>query len=415
MFAKRLTDLSRDDLQRLVDEEVPEGAEVEFKQTLPSKHGNVDPWLAGGSSVGERARNELIEELIAFANSYGGTLLLGIAETQSKPPRASAIVPVPRCTELAERLKLQCRDCIEPQIPLLEIVGIETELDGSGVVVFSAPQSRMAPHRHIPLRECYVRRADRSEKMTMREIQDLTLLVSHGLQAIEKKFSAQSEKFNQAFDNYSGPHTPGAYGIRATLVPLTPLYISRVHNNCDVQPRLKELPATWGACEVNVSFPATLFPFRPILRGTRGESKADEFQVAAEVHCDGMIEYTLLCMNHQPWCLYPEWLMALVVNALITSERFRQAVGIPDVEFGMDVEILVWGNALAVDSFKHRGGYLGELPVGSVAFPRYSVGSLPEMSDVTALFFQDYLHASGRDTADKLVVNYAEALKSFQD
>ena len=48
------------------------------------------------------------------------------------------------------------------------MVGVPTEEDGSGVVVFRAPRSRMAPHRLTQSKDCYVRRADRCEVMTMR-------------------------------------------------------------------------------------------------------------------------------------------------------------------------------------------------------------------------------------------------------
>ncbi len=180
MFGKKLTDITRDDVNLLIAEAELEGAEVEFKETLPAKNGR-DPWFDSQDRIGDRARNELLEEVISFSNAYGGTLVVGVAETDDKPARAAAICALPRCVELAERLRLQCRDCIEPQIPLLEVIGVPTESDGSGVVIFKVPRSRMAPHRHAVTKECYIRRADRTERMTMREIQDLTLQVQRGL------------------------------------------------------------------------------------------------------------------------------------------------------------------------------------------------------------------------------------------
>ena len=38
--------------------------------------------MDGGTYISDRARNELLEEIIAFANSYGVTLVLGVAETK---------------------------------------------------------------------------------------------------------------------------------------------------------------------------------------------------------------------------------------------------------------------------------------------------------------------------------------------
>lgn len=96
IFGKRLRDITPADLERLKIEEVREGAEIEFKQTLPDTgKGQPDSWLSGGS-IGDRARNALLDEIVAFANGYGGTLLIGVRETKDKPARADGITPVPR-------------------------------------------------------------------------------------------------------------------------------------------------------------------------------------------------------------------------------------------------------------------------------------------------------------------------------
>src|SRR5437879_5293881 len=128
MFAKRLNELTGADIQEVVASEVQEGGEVEFKESLPAKSG-TDAWLKDQQHIGDKARNELLEEVIAVANAFGGTMILGIAESADKPARASTVVPLPKCVELADRLRLQCRDCIEPQIPMLEVVGVPTRED----------------------------------------------------------------------------------------------------------------------------------------------------------------------------------------------------------------------------------------------------------------------------------------------
>jgi hypothetical protein len=222
MFGKRPSELTPDDIDRVVSEQVQEGSQVECKGTLPAKGSAVDPWVSGRDHVGEFARNKLVEEVIAFANAYGGWLLVGIEETREKPARASALVPIRDCAELAERLRLMCRDCIEPTLPILEVAGVAMETDRAGVVVFHVPKSRMAPHRHTVTKECYIRRADRTEKMTMREVQDLTLQVERGLAAIERQFQKQRQQFGPHYEAYRAGSTH-AFGLRATLVPLTPI------------------------------------------------------------------------------------------------------------------------------------------------------------------------------------------------
>ena len=90
MFGKRPSELTPEDINRVVSEQVQEGSQIEFKGTLPAKGSAADPWVSGKDEVGEFARNKLVEEVIAFANAHGGWLLLGIDETQRPSPPGRA-------------------------------------------------------------------------------------------------------------------------------------------------------------------------------------------------------------------------------------------------------------------------------------------------------------------------------------
>ena len=264
MFGKRAADLTPADIDRLIAEETPEDNELEYKETLPAGgNGNPDPWVGGGNRIGDRARNELLEEIIAFANAYGGTLVLGVAETKEKPPRAEKVVPLPRCVELAERLRLQCRDCIEPQVVLIEVLGIPTETDGAGVVVVRVPRSLAGPHRHTVTRECYARRADRSEKMTMREIRDLTLQIDRGAATLEARFENRRNSFDADFQS----RTVAGTAICMTAIPTQPLQLEHVHKNPLVEPPCIRFAAKMGgaARDVQISVPSSYFDRRPIV------------------------------------------------------------------------------------------------------------------------------------------------------
>jgi hypothetical protein len=71
MFPSRLSDATAADVQAIFDTEVSEGLDVEFKRSLPSKGGG-DPWMSGGR-IGDEAKDHLAREIIAFANTDGGT------------------------------------------------------------------------------------------------------------------------------------------------------------------------------------------------------------------------------------------------------------------------------------------------------------------------------------------------------
>ena len=126
------------DLQELIDSQVPEGQQIEYKGRLSTRDGSPDPWMNGASKIGDRARNEILEESVAFANAYGGALVLGIAGSETTPSVAAEISspPIPRCTELAERLKQVFHACVDPPIPGLKILPVSTEVGGDdGVVI----------------------------------------------------------------------------------------------------------------------------------------------------------------------------------------------------------------------------------------------------------------------------------------
>lgn len=174
---KPLRELMLHDIQQLITDEIAENDRLEYKQALPSKDPAGDPWLQGNGEVGRYAKEKLLAELVALANSHGGYLLLGITETDNNPPRASSISPIPLCAELAPRLAQMADSNIDPKLPQLDVQPIKVAADGSGVIVFHTLRSAVGPHRLTTNKECYIRRNERCEAVSMREIQDMTLRV----------------------------------------------------------------------------------------------------------------------------------------------------------------------------------------------------------------------------------------------
>jgi Schlafen, AlbA_2 len=418
MFGKLPSELTPEDIDRVRSEQVQEGSQVEFKETLPAKGAAVDPWVSGKDQVGDFARNKLVEEVIAFANAYGGWLLVGIQETSEKPARASAVAPIRDCAELAERLRLMCRDCIEPKLPVLEVAGVSVADDEAGVVVFHVPRSRMAPHRHTVTKECYVRRADRTEKMTMREIQDLTLQVERGLAAIERQFQERREQFARRFAAFRGMNT-NAFGLRATLVPLTPIYVDRVHQNAATSPPAHKLWATsQDGRSFDLDFRDRGAAWRPLIRGSLNFDSSRGLTNSREVHCDGLIEYIVMHQGEteksgprEPEFHLPIHLvMGLFGNALCAAERFRRAAGAPDVEYGLEFEpaspvdlpVGPYGGIFYMGTF-------GPLPAGTT-FPRYSVGTPDEFQSLSQAFQRDFWNGAGCDPPDLPAIDFERAL-----
>ncbi len=228
--------ISKQDIQSLIDSQVPEGEKIEYKRELPES-GHSD-WI-GKEKIRDKAKDKILKESVAFANAHGGALLLGIDESKTKPPVAAKISPIPRCKALAERLKMVFRDRVEPQLIRPEIFAVPTDGDSGVVVIRVGGLSRLAPHRVTDTRICPIRRQDRCEELSMREIQDMTLNVSRGLERLDKRLTDRRGRFEQEFSYLENPSK--AFGVRVTAVPLgDDIWYERVYNSRKIIDELYE-------------------------------------------------------------------------------------------------------------------------------------------------------------------------------
>ena len=335
------------DIQELIDSQVPEGDQIEFKERLPTDDGSPDRWVTHGDRIGRRAKHTILEESVAFANAYSGALILGIVESGASPPVAERIRPIPMCEDLAERLKLVFRDGAEPQIPSLEIFARRTA-GASGVVVIRIGKSRMAPHRVKATRHCTIRRTDRCEKMSMREIQDLTLNLSRGLEDLERRLQRRSERFPEELRLLNRPDQ--AYGIRATAAPVGgEIQLERVIGEDSLYEPWHSLRMEAGGRESRLPFPSVDGSWQPMLRSarneySRGASKVD-LQIYREIHSDGLLEIGIVnCFVVNQGGLsgprvYPGWPLTVLANLLVWADRVRSHALAPMAEYAVDVEL----------------------------------------------------------------------------
>ena len=418
MLHKKPSELTVQDLMTLVDEQYVENDQLEIKKTLPAKGKNQDPWMEGKNQIGDTARNKLVEEIIAFANAHGGTMILGIQETDTKPARASLITPLPGAEELAERLKLQCRDCIEPQLPILEVAAIPTESDGSGVVVFNVPQSRMAPHRHTVTKECYIRRADCTEKMTMREIQDLTLQTERGMSRVDAILNEHRTRFKDEINAFAGD-ADACFGIRATAVPIVALSVEKVHGVAAVRPPDRNFTVRFNdGGESHTTLPFGGNDWRPILRGSRQPDDHGSSKFERRVYCDGVIDYGLMEKRESEHYGIPvAWALGVLANIICASEQFRKYAGAPSAEYALEIAISVLKQSCRTAGYHrdYRGRLRGDIMEGEHRFPIYSIGPTEELPQLSALFESDFWNVAGLDTHHIAQVDFDEVLSAVDD
>ena len=410
ILAKPLGQITAHDFETLVESAVPESEQVEFKEALSARAGAADAWTEGRNRIGDRAKNSLLREVSAFANAYGGALVLGIRESDSSPPAAEALVPVPRCTDLAERLKLIFRDRVEPQLPGLEVLGVPLENE-NGVVLLRVGQSRLAPHRVTKTNVCPVRRANRCEDMTMREVQDMTLTVSRGLERLERRFADRHELFKAEFDRLNTPLD--AFGFRVTGVPLgDDIHLDRVYRHNSVVegcaiPRHR-VRRHEGNQQIVLDFPAGFPPqsWRPLLRGARADRNAGAglwpFNYYGELYFDGLVElgFASCSETFEGTALSPDWPMVIFANLAVWASRIRAYASASTAEYAIEVETRILGRQVSVGYTTQvalaMGNHVGR-HLANVVFPRYPLRERDELAEVLDLFRRDLWNSVGED------------------
>ena len=413
IFSIPVDQVSINDIQALIDSKTTESEQIEFKEGLSTRGQSPDQWITGKNAIGNRAKDSILKEVVAFANTYGGILLLGVRESDKKPPVAIKIVPIPRCVELAERLKLIFRDRVEPQLPRLEIHAIQIA-DENGIVIIRTGRSRLAPHRVTQTLICPIRRADRCEVMSMREIQDMTLNLSRGIEWLEKRLSSRSKRFPQEFQCLRNPEE--AFGIRLSAAPISnDIQIDSLFEKGRIIDLLNmswhEVLCQTKTDERKLFYPAQLpgVQWRPMLRAARGEPDYTPANNVShnhyrEVHCDGLVELGFVANHQQPYSqlekqpIFTDWPIVMLANLTIWADRVRKYAYASVMEYAVEVEIYTIGGTVPIQS--SQVSVLGTLQKDSMKFPRYSLGNLDEVSTLLSLFRRDVWHYFGKDIVD---------------
>ena len=130
MINKKLDDITKQDIDDLVDNEVRESRTVEYKRQLPA-----------GSDADKK---EFLADVSSFANTSGGDLLYGVSEEEGIPTSAHGLSNINIDDEIL-RLGSILTSGLEPRIPGTHFRPIEGFSDGP-VLMLRIPKSWTSPH-----------------------------------------------------------------------------------------------------------------------------------------------------------------------------------------------------------------------------------------------------------------------------
>jgi hypothetical protein len=412
VLRKSLDQIAVADLEALISSEARETAELEFKGSLPfvptkGQLATSDRWIEKGDRLGDYARDHLLAEIVAFANADGGTLVIGLHETKDEPRRAESLNPLPNCEGLARRLIDAAEDVIEPRLPTIAARALPANNDGSGYIILRVGKSLAAPHRLATTREFYVRRGERTAKMTVREIKDHTLDSSRYADRFDAAFY---ERHTNASQHYSAllkqaqdkEHGIPPLVVRATAIPTTHQFIPNLTRRQQLWWKGKGFRLKVDDVEIDCSYPlrdCNHLP-RTRLRALVSDVDITDDFISHLVKANGTVEFMIGHHLQQDSRgrttprVYLGWLAGLIVGVICQIEHLRKSLAWDAVEFGLEVEI--WSAAPLCVSWTDRdlmsASLKDDLPI---TLPRYSLAPGTEFSDLLTQIFRDIFDACG--------------------
>ncbi|NOJ48346.1 AlbA family DNA-binding domain-containing protein [Bradyrhizobium archetypum] len=402
LLSNDIHSLTAADILAMCADQVAEGATLELKSDLPSNDGKgKDPWHRGGR-FSDYARNSLAREIVAFANTFGGALVLGINETKEKPSRAESPNPIPRIHELERSLRQALQDIIDPPLPILESKSIGFDNEGNGVIIFRVPTSRRRPHRVDASRDAFIRRMDESVRISMREIQELTIQNLSETRRIEDTIGNMRAAFGARLHDWLRVNGGRGAGFQLIALPTSPIDLGRVAG----RPSLVDMSGEFVGIGENDTQYQLLWPFgayegawTPGLRristsrGTHSSDALCEYSLTTQAVCE-------LALFTKLSGFFAGWLTGALSKMLLWINRIRIEAGASGVEFAMAPQVAVIGQEAQLGLYGARnfGSYSDEkIPIGFAEFPIMSIGDKEEFPTHLMQFDEDLWNLVGKD------------------
>lgn len=419
LFSNPLNQLVYSDVLELIEARAIESQTIEFKSDLQVKDGSKHPWHTGTRKIDANSRDDILKEIVAFANAEGGNVVLGMAESKDGEKRAQKDLPLPDCILLADRLRQLSETYIEPPLPRIEWRGLpKTEADNAGVVLARVPPSRLAPHRVKATGEFYLRHGENSLPMTIRDIHDSVLRSASMFDAVKRRLDDRLSAPAKFLELYPmGTEKADDWAMRVTVLPTSaPIFIDRPYTYDLLFPELKEFQAVESGRKVSLVLGQAgralhLHSPRPILRGARRESwlEGRNSCVVQEVHADGMVEFLFRIdpmVDHGSALVTVGSVLGLTANALKIGHLVRVLAEVPSVELVVDVEIQARGDNGRLLWFPEpHNEESSEFHQNPIRLPRYTVTGPETFAAVIKLVMNSLRESAGLRAIDDFSID----------
>ncbi|WP_437759503.1 AlbA family DNA-binding domain-containing protein [Sorangium sp. So ce1389] len=267
MFNKPVTELTKEDIDALVENEVPEDRALDYKAELPDAK--------------DASKKEFAADVAAFANAGGGFLIFGIPERKDaqgkntgRPLAAEGLAGVNPDEEM-RRLNQVIQSSLDPRLPYCEWKVIEGFPKGP-IIVLHIGRSWSAPHM-VKTGESrfYTRNGVQKQAMDVREIRSAFLL--------SESMGSQIRRFrDERLGRIIGDETPVMLeGPRRLVLHVIPFSSVSLNAHMDLKPWEKDLPFPLGGAVTNYRHNFDGFLTWTSGRGNRQHSYLQVFRTGA--------------------------------------------------------------------------------------------------------------------------------------
>lgn len=163
-------------IYEMIESEFQETLTLDFKANLSNP---ADPLFANeGKKLTKSGRKSIAKAASAFANSMGGTLILGVdCRSIEGIDCAREITPIPHLARALSTINNELHSITVPSISGIEAMSLVVDGESSGLIAVSVPRSDRRPHRSnaADARSYFKRSGTSTVEMEHYEIEDAFL------------------------------------------------------------------------------------------------------------------------------------------------------------------------------------------------------------------------------------------------
>jgi Putative DNA-binding domain len=379
-----IDDIEFDDIANLVSEEVEEGIRLEFKRDLSTSDGQPDRWMRDQSAIGRVARDDIAKEVVAFANAYGGVIIVGIDETEDHPPRAKNLASpqIPSVADCAERLVRALRSTVDPPLPMLDVRGVVSSATGEGVVLIRVPSSPSAPHGFGTPPAAYVRHGSESKPLSMRELQSMFFERRTRLERVTSRQNELSAFAQELWASRRHGESQGAIPsldlpaiqFRCSLAPTDDLAVDNFPDRFLGSPQASPRPEIGNEMTSVVELPTWTSEWRRRYRAVDHIKNDGRRYWQVSLAADGVFNQISIVAGNdgELFHITPGWYAKVILQGMIIVEWLRRWASRPDIEYALDGEF--WNAGAQVCTSRNRGEW-DFVPFLHESIGPYSIGN----------------------------------------